>query len=294
MIKKPSLTILSGLSGAGKTTALQSLEDLGFFCVDNLPAKLLDEFVKVISLNSRRSRKGSHNIAVVIDARGQSYFKYLIPFIKKKRSEGGIRLIFLESRHDILVQRYSESRRRHPLSPQGFPLQGVRREKLILRPLRHLADKVIDTSDLNVHELRGLLLSYFQSLTPRREMQLTLISFGYRFGIPIESDMIFDVRFLPNPFFEPSLKRLTGRSLKVQEYILRHRACQLFLKKIEHLLTFLIREYTKEGKSYLTIAFGCTGGRHRSVAIVERLRVFFKSKKWTVQVTHRDESVGKV
>lgn len=283
-----TLVILTGLSGSGKTTALDALEDLGFFCVDNLPAKLLFPFLQLVQKKPKRADQIIDKVAIIIDARGKTFFRDFDPLIKNLKSKYKTRLLYLESRHDILIQRFSESRRRHPLATKSTISEGINRERKLLVSLRRLADKIVDTSDLNVHELKQLLLSYFHFLVPRKTIHISLISFGYKFGLPIQADLVIDVRFLPNPFFEKSLKKFTGKASNVQRYVLSEVAGRSFLKKIQNLLTFLIHEYKKEGKTYLTVAFGCTGGKHRSVAIVELVKRYLLKKKIPVKVTHRD------
>lgn len=282
-----TLVILTGLSGAGKTTALDALEDLGFFCVDNLPAKLLLSFLQLVQKKSKKADVVD-KVAIVIDARGKTFFKDFDPLIRNLKSRYKTRLIYFESRHDVLIQRFSESRRRHPLAAKNTISEGIHREKRLLLSLRRLADKIIDTSDLNVHELKQLLLSYFHFLVPRKTIHISLVSFGYKYGLPVQADLVIDVRFLPNPFFEKSLKKLTGKTAKVRKHVLSGPSSRLFLKKVQDLLAFLINEYKKEGKTYLTIAFGCTGGKHRSVAIAECIKKYLINKRIPVRVTHRD------
>ncbi len=285
------LVVISGLSGSGQTTALRCMEDMGFYCIDNLPGVMVPEFLEYLE-NRDPSQKIINKVALVMDARGQDLMRDFGEQIKSLKKRYSTRLLFFDARDKVLFSRYSESRRRHPSSETGSVEEGIRVERRILANVESIADKVIDTSDVTVHELKQLLSSYFHFMAPKREISITLVSFGFKYGIPIQSDLILDVRFLPNPFFEKELKHRTGTDPKVSNFVMSSSAAKTFVKKTESLLSFLIREYKKEGKSYLTISFGCTGGRHRSVAIVNLIGKSLTEQGVPVSVMHRDEKLS--
>ncbi len=260
--------MLTGLSGSGKSQAIRALEDLGFFCVDNLPIALIPTLAQ-LSL-----REGIARVALVVDVREGSFLSDFPKVFRRLRAMKGLepKLIFLEARNETLVRRFSETRRPHPLGGGGSVSEGIKRERTRLTAIRKMADEIIDTSQLTVHELRQTFMSISRHKTSRARLVVTLMSFGFKHGVPVDADLLFDVRFLPNPHFVSTLRRRTGRDRAVVQYMLRHPATREFLVKTSDLLRFLLPLYLQEGKSYLTIAVGCTGGRHRSVMIAEALR----------------------
>ncbi len=287
------VVLISGLSGSGKTTAIKALEDMGFYCVDNLPIVLFPKFVELCQQSVRRISK----IGLVIDIRGEEFMANARQIIEGLRLEGFVvEILFLEAREEILVRRYRETRRHHPLAVGASIQKGIKMERERLMILRDLAEKVIDTSDLNVHQLKQVITKFFLKGSLPRKMAVTLMSFGYGFGIPYEADIILDVRFLPNPYFVNHLKRLTGEERQIREYVLKWPETKEFLARFRDFVTFLIPLYEKEGKAYLTIAIGCTGGRHRSVVIVNKLgtilRKTLRDKGAFVEIRHRDLGKG--
>ena len=278
------ITIISGLSGSGKSTALNTLEDLGFFCVDNLPVLLLPKFIELCQSSINDISK----IGLVMDVREREFLREYPDMLDLLKTEGyRIELIFLDSSDDVLIQRFSETRRQHPLGEGGSILDGIRMEREQLSALKSRADKIIDTSALTVHELRTLLENYFQQLSTRT-MNITFMSFGFKNGVPHDVDMILDVRFLPNPHFVRELKDLDGTDPRVAEYVSRSPETQRYLEKLKDFLAFQLPLFEREGKTYLTIAIGCTGGRHRSIVIANYLREIFSDGKFQVHATHRD------
>jgi UPF0042 nucleotide-binding protein len=280
-----NLVIISGLSGSGKSHALKAFEDAGYFCIDNLPPALIPTFVELCNQQGGEIS----NVALGVDVRERVFFSDLVGTLERVRSLGyAIRLLFLEARDEVLVRRFSESRRPHPLLPHLPVLEGVRFEKERVAELRRHADRIIDTSDLTVHELRDLLTKEFSRGPATRRLTVTLLTFGYKFGVPYDIDLLFDVRFLKNPFFVPDLKSLSGDDPRVRTYVLSDPDAVAFLAQIESMLKFLIPLYEREQRSYLTIAIGCTGGRHRSVAIAGRLRESLGAIGHDVILKHRD------
>jgi UPF0042 nucleotide-binding protein len=278
------ITIISGLSGSGKSTALNTLEDLGFFCVDNLPVLLLPKFIELCQSSINDISK----IGLVMDVREREFLREYPDMLDLLKTEGyRIELIFLDSSDDVLIQRFSETRRQHPLGKGGSILDGIRMEREQLSALKSRADKIIDTSALTVHELRTLLENYFQQLSTRA-MNITFMSFGFKNGVPHDVDMILDVRFLPNPHFVRELKDLDGTDPRVAEYVSRSTEAQRYLEKLKDFLAFQLPLFEREGKTYLTIAIGCTGGRHRSIVVANYLREIFSDGKYQVHATHRD------
>ncbi len=260
------MVIITGMSGSGKSTAIRALEDAGFFCIDNLPVVLLPKLTELTGLGGALPK-----LAIVIDAREGVFLKDAPRYLEEARRSGNqVEVLFLDSSDESLQRRFSETRRRHPLAPRGSVEEGIRREREVLRDLRELADQVIDSSPLNVHDLKRLVQSRF-SPEPTNAPSISVMSFGYRYGVPPQADLVFDVRFLPNPYFIPELKGFTGRDPKVASYVLDRPETQEFLQRIEDLCRFLFPKYQKEGKAYLTVALGCTGGKHRSVAMAHEL-----------------------
>ncbi|SDD52159.1 UPF0042 nucleotide-binding protein [Paenibacillus sp. UNCCL117] len=280
------LVIITGMSGAGKTIAVQSLEDLGFFCVDNLPPVLIPKFAELIEQSKGRIGK----VALVIDLRGREFFNTLSESLRYLRDNQTLtyEILFLDATDAALVQRYKESRRKHPLAPTGVPLEGIHQERKLLEELKGLATQVIDTSSLKPAQLKERIVSRFTNLGTG-SISINVISFGFKYGIPIDADLIFDVRFLPNPHYIDTLRPNTGQDPDVYDYVMKWGETQEFLMKLLDMLHFLVPQYKKEGKSQVVIGIGCTGGKHRSVAIAEYLgKVMGNSETEVVRVSHRD------
>lgn len=279
------LVIISGLSGSGKTHAIKCFEDLGFFCVDNLPPALLPKFAELCVQRGNEVK----NVALGIDIRERGFFIDFFDNLDRLKALGyPVELIFLEAKDEVLVRRFSESRRPHPLFPQASVLEGVQAERERMLELRRRADQIIDTSDLTVHELKALLARYYLERDQGRRIIVSLVTFGYKFGVPYDVDLLFDVRFLPNPNFVPDLKSLTGEHPRVQSYVLDDPDAKAFTGHLETLFKFLMPLFERERRSYLTIALGCTGGRHRSVAVASRLHTSFANLGYEVTIRHRD------
>lgn len=281
----PSLVIITGLSGSGKGSVLRVLEDLGFYSVDNLPIELIPKFAEL----TRRSREVPQ-AALVVDIREGTALERLPAMLRALRKQLPVQLVFLEAGDEALQRRFSETRRPHPLGTSETILESIRAERDTLKRIRRLADVIIDTSKFNVHELRRFVQDRFSGVTQQSSMLVAIHSFGYRFGVPPDSDLVFDVRFLPNPNYIPAFKGLTGRNPKVARYILSFPQTREFISRISDLLVYLIPHYAQEGKSYLTISFGCTGGHHRSVMIADAIGRNLAKAGCNVKVTHRDQS----
>ena len=279
------LVVISGLSGSGKSHALKCFEDVGYFCIDNLPPALLPTFVELCHQQGGEIK----NVALGIDVRERVFFSDLVGILERVKALGhAVELIFFEAREEVLVRRFSESRRPHPLLPHLPVLEGVRFEKERLADLRRHADRIIDTSDLTVHELRELLIRQFRQEGAPHRLTISLVTFGYKFGVPYDIDLLFDVRFLRNPFFIPDLKPLTGEDPRVRSYVLTDQDAVAFIGQLEGLFKFLIPLFERERRSYVNVGIGCTGGRHRSVAIAGRLQESFSGLGYQVTVAHRD------
>ncbi len=277
------LVILTGLSGSGKSTVLKTFEDLGFYCVDNMPVELIPTFSELRVHGSGEIERA----ALLVDAREGEQLERLPAIYRKLRREQQAELVFIEASDEALLRRFSETRRPHPLGHDRPVREGLRRERELMTPIRKLADVVLDTTKFNVHELRQFITQRFKN-PDRRPLLVALVSFGYRFGIPADADLVFDVRFLPNPHFVPRLRRYSGRHSRVARYLRSFPQTGEFLRRIEGLLAYLIPHYIREGKSYLTIAFGCTGGRHRSVMLAEAVRRALGRRGYAAKVVHRD------
>ena len=283
------IVIITGLSGSGKSTAVRALEDEGFFCLDNLPISLFTTFIELVGKSDEKVR----DVALVMDIRGRDFLKgYEKAFREISAAGNVVEILFFDATDEILIRRFSETRRRHPALDNGLVPEGIRFEREQLAGLRSLATAVFDTSELNVHQLKEQVIAYVRGEQGAREMTVHLQSFAYRFGIPLESDMVMDVRFLPNPHFIPELKPFSGLDPGVRDYLLGKPETGRFLDKLTDLLDFLVSGYRREGKTYLTVSIGCTGGRHRSVVITEELRRFFEAKNINLKVTHRDVEKG--
>ena len=277
------LVILTGLSGSGKSTVLRAFEDMGFYCVDNLPVELIPTFADLHAQGGEDLGRA----ALMVDAREGAQLEKLPGLYKQLRRDHPMTLVFIEANEDALLRRYSETRRPHPLGKDHSVREGLLRERALMEPIRKLADVVIDTSKFNVHELRNFITQRFKN-QDRRPLLLSLVSFGYRYGIPTDADLVFDVRFLPNPHFVPKLRRFSGQDRRIVNFLESFPQTAQFLRRIESLLTYLIPHYIQEGKSYLTIAFGCTGGRHRSVMLAEAVGKALHTRGFEAKVVHRD------
>lgn len=282
--------IISGLSGSGKSTAMKALEDSGFYCIDNMPATLIPTFIELC----QHSTRGLSKVAIVVDIRGKEFLEDFQKRIQDLRGKGhDVKILFLESGNDVLIRRYSETRRSHPVEKErGIPLpEAVKEERGEMAFLREIADEVIDTSDLTVHQLRDSIMERLAT-SPTTGMKATLLSFGYSYGLPAEADIVMDVRLLPNPFFVRELRALTGKDKEVKDYVLKQEETEQFLQRFSEMIQYLIPLYEKEGKSYLTIAIGCTGGKHRSVVITEQLAAIVGQQGQEITVRHRDIERG--
>ena len=279
--------ILTGLSGSGKTQAIRSLEDLGYFCIDNLPTQLIPTMAELAA----REATSLEKVAIVVDIREKEFLSQFPRVFRKLRAEPNLKptLIFLEASHSALVRRFSETRRPHPLARDRSVSEGITEERDKLNQIRAMADLIIDTTSLTVHELRDIFMQMSRDGRKRADMVVNLVSFGYKNGVPLDADLVFDVRCLPNPHFVDSLQKLTGRDAAVIRYMRKHGATQDFLDRLTSFLKFALPQYVAEGKSYLTVAVGCTGGQHRSVMIAEALKTSLKGVKGVrLRVKHRD------
>jgi len=277
------LVILTGLSGSGKSTVLKTFEDLGYYCVDNLPVQLIPVFSELHLYGGADINRA----ALLVDAREGDQLRRLPAVYRQIHGDVSATLVFIEASDEALLRRFSETRRPHPLGHDRPVREGLRRERELMAPIRKLADVVVDTTRFNVHELRQFVIRRFQSRT-RHPLMVSVVSFGYRYGVPVDADLVFDVRFLPNPHFVPRLRPYSGKDSKVARYIRSFPQTNQFLRRIESLLAYLIPHYIREGKSYLTIALGCTGGRHRSVMMANSVRRALASRGYTVKTVHRD------
>jgi UPF0042 nucleotide-binding protein len=284
-VKNINIIIITGLSGSGKSTAIDALEDTGFYCVDNMPVALLPKFLE-LPMGSNPEIAG---IAMVMDLREKSFLSEYTSVLENLKRKGyRFEILFLEADEQILVQRYSTTRRQHPLSQDKSLLEGIRTEKDQLNQLRSAADRIIDTSNFNVHELKAYILDLAQKSKELALMRIHIVSFGFKYGVPLEADLLIDVRFLANPYFVPELKALDGHSREIKDFILKKAETRKFLKKFLDFIDYLLPLYDKEGKSYLTLAVGCTGGRHRSVTIAQKIYDRISSVRKNTQITHRD------
>ena len=277
--------VITGMSGAGKSYAIKCFEDLGYFCVDNLPTTLIPTFAELCAQSSRAIRK----IALGVDVREGEYLAHLMDALEELRTRGHRpEVLFLEAADETLVRRYHETRRRHPLAGEGNVLDGIRAERRALAHPREEADRILDTTGLTVHELKDRLVETYGARETRGALTVSLVSFGFKHGIPYDADLVFDVRFLPNPHFVEDLRKMDGRDPAVAKYVLARDESRELIERLEDLVRFLLPLYQREGKAYLTVAIGCTGGRHRSVTLVESLRTFVESLGFSPIVRHRD------
>jgi RNase adapter protein RapZ len=282
-VPSPDLVIITGLSGAGKATVLKAFEDLGFYAVDNLPIELVPKFAGLT-----HDSKGSRKAALTIDIREGEALKEFPKIFRALKRQLNVKLLFLDADDQILQRRYSETRRPHPLGTDSTVLRGIQDERAQLGPIQQLADLSIDTSKLNVHELRALINEKFHGTKDESKILIYVNSFGFRHGVPSDSDLVFDVRFLPNPNYIPEFKKLSGRHPSVARYIRSFPQTIEFINRISDLLIYLLPHYIREGKSYLTISFGCTGGQHRSVLIANEIRKRLSKAGYSVKESHRD------
>lgn len=277
--------IITGVSGAGKSLVVKFMEDLGYFCVDNLPPALIPKIAEIAEQSGGRMEK----IALVMDIRGGEFFDDLIPGLERLAQSGiSYEIVFLEASDAVLTKRFKEARRNHPLSPEGRVMKGINEERMILKPLRSIAQHIIDTSNLLPAQLKEEIHKIFVKGAAFKGLIINIISFGFKYGLPIDSDLVLDVRFITNPYYIETLKKFSGKNEAVKEYVLKSRETIVFLEKIRDLLEFLIPNYIKEGKTQLVIGIGCTGGRHRSVAIADALAEILKKKEFSVIIDHRD------
>ena len=280
-----SVVVITGLSGAGKSYAIKCFEDMGFFCVDNLPTTLIPTFADLIM----RSEQPIHRVALGVDVREGAYLSRLFDTIRELRARSHtVEVLFLEASEESLVRRYHETRRRHPLAGEGNALDGIRAERKALSDLREVADRILDTSALTVHQLKDRLVELYVAPKARPGLATSLVSFGFKHGVPFDADLVFDVRFLPNPHFVESLRPLDGRHEQVRSFVLDHPESKEMLRRLEDFLKFVLPCYEREGKAYLTVAIGCTGGRHRSVTLAEELGRFLSGLGYAPTVVHRD------
>jgi RNase adapter protein RapZ len=284
LLHDSQIVIITGMSGAGKTVAIQSFEDLGFFCVDNLPPTLLPKFLELMKESGNKMNK----VALVMDLRGREFFDHLFKALDDLVESSWVtpQILFLEADDETLVRRYKETRRKHPLAQEGLPLEGIQLERQLLSELKGRAQILYNTSSMKPRELREKILTEF-SANNKAIFTVNVMSFGFKHGIPIDADLVFDVRFLPNPHYIDHMRPLTGLNDEVSGYVLKWTETHKFLEKVTDLLTFMLPQYKREGKAQLVIAIGCTGGQHRSVALAEKIGHSF-AKDYHIQISHRD------
>lgn len=282
--KETQMVIITGMSGAGKTVAIQSFEDLGFFCVDNLPPTLLPKFLELMKDSGNKMNK----VALVMDLRGREFFEHLFKALDDLADTSWVtpEILFLDADDAILVSRYKETRRSHPLAPSGLPMEGIKLERELLDDLKGRAQIIYKTSNMKPRELREKILHEF-SVNKQSIFTVNVMSFGFKHGLPIDADLVFDVRFLPNPHYIEHMRPKTGLDEEVSNYVLKWNETNKFLEKVTDLLAFMLPHYKREGKSQLVIAIGCTGGQHRSVALTEYIANHFK-EDYNTRITHRD------
>ena len=284
-MKDLNIIIITGLSGSGKSTAIDALEDAGYFCVDNMPVLLLPKFLELRS----RSASEVYKLALCMDLREKEFVENYQEIFEQLRQEScNLEILFLEASEEVLLQRFSQTRRLHPVSKSNSLLDNIRAEKKLLKGLKRISDKIIDTSHHTIHQLKDVVVQHANHSTTTKKMRINLVSFGFKYGIPLEADLLIDVRFIPNPFFIPELQKLDGKHARVQQFVEKCPETRQFLEKYIALLEYLFPLYKKEGKSYVTLGVGCTGGRHRSVTIAERIVDHFKNLNWEITLIHRD------
>lgn len=281
------VVIVTGLSGAGKTQAINCLEDMGYYCIDNMPPALIGNFMELLDAGSMQGE--IEKVALVIDVRAGAFFANADDIIAGlKRAGSDSKLIFLEASNEVLIRRYNETRRSHPLSDSGSPLKGIEKEKAMMEPVRKLADIIIDTSGMKSSRLKQEIRNFIAGGATVDNFVINITSFGFKRGIPQEADFIFDVRFIPNPFYVASMKKLTGNNKKVQNYVLKFPETKEFIETLDKMITDMIPCYIREGKYHLNIAFGCTGGQHRSVSLANVFAERFNREGMHVTLTHRE------
>lgn len=280
-----NLVIVTGMSGAGKTVAIQSFEDLGYFTMDNMPPALLPKFLELVEQS-----EDTHRVAVVVDMRSRLFFKEITTILDKLDRNDGIdfNILFLDATDGELVSRYKETRRSHPLAADGRVLDGITLERELLAPLKSLSQNVVDTTELTPRQLRKEISDQFSKNADKTHFRIEVMSFGFKYGLPLDADLVFDVRFLPNPYYQPELREQTGLDKPVYDYVMSQQESEDFYQNLINLLEPILPGYQREGKSLLTIAVGCTGGQHRSVAFAHRLAKEL-SKQWSVNESHRDK-----
>ncbi len=280
--------IITGLSGAGKSEAVRAFEDMGFFCVDNLPPTLIPKFAELVAQSEGKTNK----IALVVDIRSREFFDSLSAALDALEEMGvTYEILFLEASDEVLVRRFKETRRRHPLSAEGGVLEGIEEERHRLEEIRGRATRIIDTSAIPPKQLRERIMNVFARTPQRERIDVAVVAFGFKYGIPMDADLVFDVRFLPNPHYVESLRPLTGEAEPVREYVFQSPVTRRFLQKLFDFMAFLLPHYVKEGKTQLVVGIGCTGGRHRSIAIADRLAGFLRERGYNVTVEYRDRDV---
>ena len=283
--KTIQLVIVTGMSGAGKTVAIQSFEDMGYFTIDNMPPALLPKFIELIQLSMDNNK-----LALVVDMRSRSFFAEIRSILDELENHEGIdfKILFLDATDSELVARYKETRRSHPLAADGRVLDGITLERELLAPLKNMSQNVIDTTELTPRNLRKVIAEQFSRRDSQPEFRIEVMSFGFKYGLPLDADLVFDVRFLPNPYYQPELRNQTGLDDDVYNYVMDHKESEEFYRHLYELIAPILPAYKREGKSVLTIAMGCTGGQHRSVAFAARLGRDL-AKDWTVNMSHRDK-----
>ena len=283
-MKETEFVIVTGVSGAGKSEAIKVFEDMGFFCIDNLPTTLLSKLAELF----KQTEGGIDKIALVIDSRGRELFDSLFSELAAlEEMKINYRILFLEAKDETLINRYKKTRRRHPLAPEGRISEAIEKEREILQEIKGNADRIIDTTNLDLKEFKSEIKNKFINASIKKQMTITILSFGFKHGMPKDADLMFDVRFLPNPHYVDSLRELTGLNESVQEYVLRWPLTKKFKKKLFDMIEFLLPNYINEGKTHLTIAIGCTGGQHRSVTLVEKMKEKL-AERYNILVEHRD------
>ena len=279
------LVIVTGMSGAGKTVAIQSFEDIGYFTIDNIPPSLVPKVIELLKHSEETDK-----IALVVDMRSRVFFDEINDILDQLESneELNFKILFLDATDGELVSRYKETRRSHPLAADGRVLDGIKLERELLSPLKSLSQNVVDTTEMTPRQLRKTISEQFSSTEDQTSFRIEVLSFGFKYGLPLDADLVFDVRFLPNPYYDPALRNQTGLDQEVYDYVMEHKESEVFYSHLTQLIKPILPGYQKEGKSVLTIAVGCTGGQHRSVAFAHRLAQELKND-WTVNETHRDK-----
>lgn len=287
-LSEERFVIITGLSGAGKSEAVRAFEDMGFFCVDNLPPTLIPKFAELVAQSDGKI----NNIALVVDIRSREFFDRLSSALDALEEMGvTYEILFLEASDEVLVRRFKETRRRHPLSGEGGVLEGIEEERRRLEEIRSRATRIIDTTALPPRQLRERIMNAFARASRKERLDVIVVAFGFKYGIPMDADLVFDVRFLPNPHYVESLRHLTGEAEPVREYVFQSPVTRRFLQKLFDFMAFLLPHYVKEGKTQLVVGIGCTGGKHRSVAIADRLAGFLGERGYNVSVEYRDKDI---